>query len=97
MHSFFEDLAARLADASIVGVAVYLWRLASRVRNLEEHWRATEARFADQEKDANARADRLDTAVASLGNFTALMAKMETLLETGLRRLDIIEKHVFRL
>ncbi len=50
MHDFYGDLAARLLDAVIVAVVAFIYRLARRVRNLEEEQRASSLALAEQDK-----------------------------------------------
>ena len=101
MYALFTETVSRLVQALVVAVSAFVFHLNRRVQRLEtkEEVRAAldELQKETEQKKAERLEEQLEKAVTSLSTFTTLVERVETLLETGLKRLDILEKHVFKL
>ena len=103
-----EELATRLAEALVIGVVAYSFRLSKRVTRAEEKAVEVKAKLDEVhsvlkacQQSRTCALESVSKELATVGavadQLTNLMVKVDTLLETGLRRIDMLEKHVFNL
>jgi hypothetical protein len=83
MMEVFNDIFTKVAGSLITGLVIAAFHLNSRVQRLET---AYSIRSTSEQHDSE-----------TLQSVTLLIAKVDTLLETAIKRLDILEKHTFQL
>jgi len=91
------DFTARLAEALVVGVVAYSFRLSHRVTRAENNISKAEEKIKERGSAMDNVTKELASVSAASDQLTALMVKVDTLLETGLKRIDMLEKHVFKM